>query len=319
MKLLEQTRLDSKTLAWVGGAHILVLLIAFLVPSLMRPKPQEQYITLIPLGTENPGEGRPDSPDNSSGGSPTASGIKAFTPPAPQPPAPSRIETPLEPAARVKPVEAVKPVADEIPLKPVLKKAEPSIKTLKPTPSLATESTPKEIPKPKVKVDLTKVVNKSTAPKAGNNPQSSPSTGTASSSSGLTTSDVEKKLPGKFGSGTGIGSGNSSGERGIKSGQGEGSPGSPNGVENAPWYDTYIGIQLKKNWAQPVAEGALVTSVSVRILADGTVQFMRITKPSGNTAMDQSVVNAVQSVRKLGNPPPPGLPNPYDRVVKFEL
>jgi TonB family protein len=95
--------------------------------------------------------------------------------------------------------------------------------------------------------------------------------------------------------------------------------GDPRGTVDAPWYDSYIGIQLKKNWARPTAEGTLFTLVSVRILADGTVQFVRISRSSGNSSMDQSVVDAVQSVKKLGNPPPPGLPNPYDRVVRFEL
>jgi protein TonB len=322
MSLLEKNRPSSKTLAWVGGLHVLVLLIAFLIPGLFQHKPQEQFITMIPLGTENPGEGRPDSTDTDSGGSPAAGGIQGITPPSPQQvqvPVPAHVQTPVEPPVSLPPVQAIKPVPDPVrqEVKPVVNKVE----TVKPTPAppVVKQDTPKpaEKTKSKVKVDLTKVVSKSSSTTTGNSSQSSNSKTTGTSSSGLSASDVEKKLLGKFGNGTGTGSGDKSGNAGISGGTGNGHIGQPNGIANAPWYDTYVAIQIKKNWTPPPAGGG-VPFISVRILSDGTLEFLRLAKSSGNPELDQSAITAVQSVKKLGNPPPAGLPSPYEKIVEFK-
>jgi TonB family protein len=316
MNMLEQNRPKGKTLAWVGGAHLLVLLIAFLIPALFKAKPKEKFIEMIPLGELDPGQGRPDSPDKDSGGSassapaPLSPSTAINKPPQADPvPIPPVTPPPSAPQPTLAPTAAPTslPQKTTVPKKPEVSAKPPE--KLKPAPTPLTQT--KSSAKPKVVPNLTSVVKKSSSNVASAGAADSLSK-TPGKNSGLSASEIESRLKGTLAKG--------SGNAGVEGGTGQGRLGDPNGQADAPWYDTYIGHQLKKNWQRPAATGpSTETWVSVRILRDGTVQYLRITKASGNPAMDQSVIEAVQSVKKLETPPPANLSFPYDRIVKFEL
>lgn len=323
MKIGFHQQPTARTLAWVTGAHVLIMLIAFIIPTLLKPKAPEKFIELVPLGSLNPGEGKPDSSDLDSGGGGGGGGF--------QEPQPVAEKKPLAPVIKAvdpvppQPVKEIIPVVKKTVPEKVVKAVEPIKEAIVKTPEKTVEKIkplpPQDKPKVKAKIvpNLT-VVNKSgqTAnPSASSSNQNKSSVGAGQ---GLSASDVENKLRGKFGPGSGAGSGPGKGNAGVENGTGQGRLGDPNGVANAPWYDTYIGNQLKQNWVKPTLSGSTIEAwASVRIFPDGSVQFLKLNKSSGVAEMDQSVIAAIESVQKLGTPPPKGLPNPYDRVVKFEL
>lgn len=327
MKLESHSKPSGKTLFWVAGAHVLVLILAFVIPSILKPSPPDKFIQMVPLGSIDPGEGKPDSADQDSGGSMGSKGGGIQGEETPKPPTQPKEElaTP-DPVAIPAQVTRPKPVAPVVPAKPlVVKETVVPLKpekikpVTKPEPISEKPKATEPVTKPKSKItpNLTVVKKEGTATtKASTTNKSNTS---ANTGDGLSASEVETKLRGKFGTGSGDGSGPGKGNAGVEGGTGQGRLGDPNGVANAPWYDIYIGNQLKKNWVRPASGPSIEAWVAVRIYADGTVHYVRLTKTSGNPEMDQSVIDAVQSVQKLGTLPPKGLPNPYDRVVKFEL
>jgi len=329
MKQESHSKPSGKTLAWVAGAHVLVLILAFVIPSILKPSPPDKFIQMVPLGSIDPGEGKPDSADQDSGGSMGSKGGGIQGKETLKPPTQPKAQT-ATPDPVVLPAQVIlpKPVAPVVPAKPiVVKETVVPVKSEKIKPVTKPEPIPEKpkvtepVAKPKSKItpNLTVVKKEGTAT-AKVSGTSKPSANTSNNTGqGLSASDVETKLRGKFGTGSGDGTGAGQGNAGVEGGTGQGRLGDPNGVANAPWYDIYIGNQLKKNWVRPASGPSIEAWVAVRIYADGTVHYVRLTKTSGNPEMDQSVINAVQSVQKLGTLPPKGLPNPYDRVVKFEL
>gem|GEM_PF-5896270 len=105
---------------------------------------------------------------------------------------------------------------------------------------------------------------------------------------------------------------------------GPGGPaGSPNGdsSEKAS-YRALIGQTIKEHWHKPpfASRDHLATSVQIRISPDGSVHFVGISSPSGDSGMDDSVRQAVESVSKISRPLPAGMGNPdYEVVVNFTL
>jgi TonB family protein len=99
-----------------------------------------------------------------------------------------------------------------------------------------------------------------------------------------------------------------------------GSPGSPTGSASGDWYRTLIKNKLEQHWMKPSSGNPnLTATIKIRVLADGTVEYLGMTGSSGDAAMDNSVVSAVRSVGKISPPPPDGFPKPYEDTVIFRL
>lgn len=88
------------------------------------------------------------------------------------------------------------------------------------------------------------------------------------------------------------------------------------------WYFAMVRQTLYDAWLQPSglsAASGLTVHVLIRVERDGTISRRQLVKPSGNAAMDDSVMRAVESVRKL-RPLPDQYRGPYrDITVEFEL
>jgi len=122
--------------------------------------------------------------------------------------------------------------------------------------------------------------------------------------------------PGQY-AGAGIGPGN---RPGLGSGTGTG-PGTGGGLPSEfGWYYLLIKDAMDRAWTQPSQlQGHLNCVVFIRIQRDGTISYVWFDQRSGNPVMDESVLSAVNSVRRI-RPLPPGLGNAYvDIPVAFEL
>ncbi|MCX6897938.1 MAG: TonB family protein [Verrucomicrobia bacterium] len=86
------------------------------------------------------------------------------------------------------------------------------------------------------------------------------------------------------------------------------------------WYYLLIKDAMDRAWTQPSQlQGRLNCVVFIRIQRDGTISYVWFDQRSGNPVMDESVLSAVKSVRRI-RPLPPGLGNAYvDIPVAFEL
>ncbi|MFA6560474.1 MAG: TonB family protein [Verrucomicrobiia bacterium] len=131
----------------------------------------------------------------------------------------------------------------------------------------------------------------------------------------------------KSGPGTGRGSGQYAGAGsgpGSRLGTGSGSgtgPGTGGGLPSEfGWYYLLIKDAMDRAWTQPSQlQGRLNCVVFIRIQRDGTISYVWFDQRSGNPVMDESVLSAVNSVRRI-RPLPPGLGNAYvDIPVAFEL
>ncbi|MCX6909746.1 MAG: energy transducer TonB [Verrucomicrobia bacterium] len=122
--------------------------------------------------------------------------------------------------------------------------------------------------------------------------------------------------PGQY-AGAGTGPGNRPGTGG---GLGTG-PGTGGGLPSEfGWYYRMIKDAMDRAWTQPSQlQGHLTCVVFIRIQRDGTLSGVWFDQRSGNPVMDESVLSAVNSVRRI-QPLPPGLGNAYvDIPVAFEL
>ncbi|MBI3986916.1 MAG: TonB C-terminal domain-containing protein [Lentisphaerae bacterium] len=106
-----------------------------------------------------------------------------------------------------------------------------------------------------------------------------------------------------------------------------GSPilGAGGGMGDPSPYAYYIGLinaRLKEAWRKPGSlstSAGYVTSVFIRIQRDGRLIEKKMIKPSGNTLMDESVMDAVESV-KQADPLPANFRNPVMEItINFEL
>ena len=146
---------------------------------------------------------------------------------------------------------------------------------------------------------------------SGSSGGSGPGTGIGSKSG-----PGKSKGPGQY-AGAGFGPGNRPGTGG---GPGTG-PGTGGGLPSEfGWYYRIIKDAMDRAWTQPSQlQGHLTCIVFIRILRDGTIHNVWFDQPSGNRVMDESVLSAVKSVRRI-QPLPPGLGNAYvDIPVAFEL
>ncbi len=287
-----------RTVLIVFGVH-LVLLLLFGLPLSQCDKPAPiKPVEMIDLGSLRPGPGLP---------SPTSS-------PAPVTPAQpaseiqnqkSKISVPPEPALAEEP-------------EPTPTSAEPKIETpLPPEPKPETVPTPKPeakptpAPKHQVKISTTKK-KVSISPSPASTESKSTST-QARELAGPSASDIKSRLASKIPSEAGGGGG----------GDGAGNAGRPDGVaDDFSWYRALIKQSIQSAWKKPPlpAGEKIYTEVEIKISASGAVTFLRISRPSGDSAMDTSVEQAVRSTPRLAKPLPTGLGSPdYTVIIQFKL
>jgi len=285
-----------RTVLIVFGIHVALLLLFGLPMAQCHKSKPIQPVEIIDLGSIRPGPGLP-SP-NSSPAPATQSQPASEIPnqeskiqnPPPQPtptPEEPKIETPTPPEPKPEPVPTPKPEP--------LPQPEP-----KPTPA----------PKHQVKVSTAKKkVSVSTSPAS----TESKSTSTRSREpAGPSASDIKSRLASKI-----------PGEAGGGGGDGAGNAGRPDGVaDDFSWYRALIKQSIQSAWKKPPipAGEKIYTEVEIKISEFGAVTFLRISRPSGDSAMDTSVEQAVRSTPRLAKPLPAGLGSPdYTVIIQFKL
>ena len=104
---------------------------------------------------------------------------------------------------------------------------------------------------------------------------------------------------------------------------GAGNAGRPDGVaDDFSWYRALIKQSIQSAWKKPPipAGEKISTEVEVKIAPSGAVTFQKISRPSGDPAMDASVEQAVRSTPRLAKPLPNGLGSPdYTVIIQFKL
>jgi len=285
-----------RTVLIVFVIHVGLLLLFGLPMAQCHKSKPIQPVEIIDLGSLRPGPGLPSPTSSPAPATPTqpASEIpkqesKIQNPP-PQPtptPADPKIETPTPPEPKPEPVPTPKPEP--------LPQPEP-----KPTPA----------PKHQVKV--------STAKKKVSVSTSSASTESKSTSTqsrepaGPSASDIKSRLASKI-----------PGEAGGGGGDGSGNAGRPDGVaDDFSWYRALIKQSIQSAWKKPPipAGEKIYTEVEIKISESGAVTFLRISRPSGDSAMDTSVEQAVRFTPRLAKPLPQGLGSPdYIVIIQFKL
>ena len=285
-----------RTVLIVFGIHVGLLLLFGLPMAQCHKSKPIQPVQIIDLGSLRPGPGLPSPTSSPAPATPTqpASEIpnqeSKIQNPVPQPtptPAEPKIETPTAPEPKPEPVPTPKPEP--------LPQPEP-----KPTPA----------PKHQVKVSTAKKkVSVSTSPAS----TESKSTSTQSREpSGPSASDIKSRLASKIPA-----------EPGGGGGDGAGNAGRPDGVaDDFSWYRALIKQSIQSAWKKPPipAGEKIYTEVEIKISEAGAVTFVRISRPSGDPAMDNSVEQAVRSTPRLPKPLPAGLGSPdYTVIIQFKL
>jgi colicin import membrane protein len=206
------------------------------------------------------------------------------------------------------PVEETKPTTkpEPEPEPEPVQKPEPT-----PTQEMKPEPTPLPVPpKPKhqVKVSTTKKKVSVSTPAAESKTSSQKST----TPTGPTASDIQNRLTSKLPA-----------EQGGGGGDGAGNAGRPDGIaDDFSWYRALIKQSIQSAWKKPPipAGEKIYTEVEIKIAPSGAVTFQKISRPSGDPAMDASVEQAVRSTPRLPKPLPAGLGSPdYIVIIQFKL
>jgi TonB family protein len=285
-----------RTVLIVFGLHVGLLLLFGLPMAQCHKSKPIQPVEIIDLGSLRPGPGLP---------SPTSS------------PAPA---TPTQPASEIPNQESK--IQNPVP-QPTPTPAEPKIETPKPpepkpepVPTPKTEPLPQPEPKPtpapkhQVKVSTAK---KKVSVSTTSASTESKSTSTQSREpAGPSASDIKSRLVSKIPA-----------EPSGGGGDGSGNAGRPDGVaDDFSWYRALIKQSIQSAWKKPPipAGEKIYTEVEIKISESGAVTFIRISRPSGDSAMDTSVEQAVRSTPRLAKPLPTGLGSPdYTVIIQFKL
>jgi TonB family protein len=289
-----------RTVLIVVALHVGLLLFVGLPFASCHKPPTIQPVEIIDLGSLRPGPGLPSPTPSSAQNSPTqpASEIqnpksKISVPPEPAP-AEEPEPTPTPPTPEPKPEPKPSPKPEPIPL-PVTKTA--------PIPQPETPA------KHQVKVSTTKKKVSVSSSSPSETKTSSPKFTTPA---GPTASDIKNRLASKLPT-----------EQGGGGGDGTGNAGRPDGVaDDFSWYRALIKQSIQSAWKKPPipAGEKIYTEVEIKIAFDGSVTFIKLSRPSGDPAMDASVEQAVRSTPRLPKPLPPGLGSPdYIVIIQFKL
>ena len=283
-----------RTVLIVFGIHIALLLLFGLPMAQCHKSKPIQPVEIIDLGSLRPGPGLPSptsSPTPATSSQP-ASEIPKQEPKIQNPP-PQTTPTPTEPK-----------IETPTPPEP---KPEP-VSTQKPEPLPQPEPKPTPAPKHQVKVSTAKKKVSVSSP----NQESKTTSQKSSEPPGPSVSDIKNRLSSKIPA-----------EPGGGGGDGSGNAGRPDGVaDDFSWYRALIKQSIQSAWKKPPipAGEKIYTEVEIKISESGAVTFLRISRPSGDSAMDTSVEQAVRSTPRLAKPLPTGLGSPdYIVIIQFKL
>jgi outer membrane biosynthesis protein TonB len=126
------------------------------------------------------------------------------------------------------------------------------------------------------------------------------------------------------GTGTGQGDAHSGSGNATNAGT-KGGPGAAGGSTAAVTaYFKKVEMQFHREWVQPlnVASSSRVVQATARLRAsaDGTVESLKLVKPTGNVEVDRSIEEALQRMKKIDRPPAELLKNDVlDELVEFDL
>ena len=276
-----------RTVLIVFAAHALLLAI-FALPLAQCQKPQPiQLVEMIDLGSLRPGPGLPSPTSSPASVTPAQPASEIQNPK-------SKISVPPEPTP------TPEPEPEPLPEPPPTQKPEP-IPTPTPVPA-----PPK--PKHQVKVSTTKKKVSVSTPAAESKTSSQKST----TPTGPSAADIQNRLSSKIPA-----------ESGGSDGDGAGNAGRPDGIaDDFSWYRALIKQSIQSAWKKPPipAGEKIFTEVEVKIAPSGAVTFQKISRPSGDPAMDASVEQAVRSTPRLAKPLPAGLGTPdYTVIIQFKL
>ena len=290
-----------RTVLIVVGLHVGLLLFVGLPFASCHKPPTIQPVEIIDLGSLRPGPGLPSPASSSSQPTPSQ-------PPSEIPNQESKIQNPPPQSS---PAEEPEPT-------PTLPTPEPKPE---PKPSPKTEPTPlpvtKPVPTPQPETPAKHQVKVSTTKKKVSISSTSPAESKTSSPkstapAGPTASDIKNRLASKLPA-----------EEGGGGGDGAGNAGRPDGVaDDFSWYRALIKQSIQSAWKKPPipAGEKIYTEVEIKIAFDGSVTFIKLSRPSGDPAMDASVEQAVRSTPRLAKPLPSGLGSPdYIVIIQFKL
>ncbi len=284
-----------RTVLIVVALHVGLLFFVGLPFASCHKPPTIQPVEIVDLGSLRPGPGLPSPTSSSSQPTPSQ-------PPSEIPNQESKIQNSPPQSS---PAEEPEPT-------PTPPTPEPTPKT-EPTPLPVTKPAP--IPQPEtpakhqVKVSTTKkkVSVSSTSPS-----ESKTSSPKSTAPAGPTASDIKNRLASKLPA-----------EEGGGGGDGAGNAGRPDGVaDDFSWYRALIKQSIQSAWKKPPipAGEKIYTEVEIKIAFDGSVTFIKLSRPSGDPAMDTSVEQAVRSTPRLPKPLPAGLGSPdYTVIIQFKL
>jgi len=284
-----------RTVLIVFGIHVGLLLFFGLPMAQCHKSKPIQPVEIIDLGSLRPGPGLP---------SPTSSPVPA-TPSQPT----SEIKNPKSEktvAPELAPIEETKPTPEPEPEPEPVQKPEPT-----PTPEVKPEPTPIPVP-PKAKHQVKVSTAKKKVSVSSPNQESKTTSQKSSEPPGPSVSDIKNRLSSKIPA-----------EPSGGGGDGSGNAGRPDGVaDDFSWYRALIKQSIQSAWKKPPipAGEKIYTEVEIKISESGTVTFLRISRPSGDSAMDTSVEQAVRSTPRLAKPLPSGLGSPdYTVIIQFKL
>lgn len=286
-----------RTVLIVFGIHLGLLLFLGLPFAQCHKTPPLKPVEMIDLGSLRPGPGLP---------SPTSSSAQ----PSPTKPAPEiqnqKSEVPVTP--KPTPVEETKPIPTPEPEPEPVQKPEPT-----PTPEVKPAPTPLPVPpKPKHQVKVSATKKKVSVSTSTASTESSASSTQSREPAGPSASDIKNRLASKIPR-----------EVGGGGGDGAGNAGRPDGIaDDFTWYRALIKQCIQSSWKKPPipAGEKIYTEVEIKISESGAVTFLRISRPSGDPAMDISVEQAVRSTPRLPKPLPAGLGSPdYTVIIQFKL
>ena len=284
-----------RTVLIVFGIHVGLLLLFGLPMAQCHKSKPIQPVEIIDLGSLRPGPGLPSPTSSPTPATQSQPSSEIQNPKSEKPVAP-------EPA----PIKETKPIPAPEPEPEPIQKPEPT-----PTPEVKPEPTPLPVtPKPKHQVKVSTAKKKVSV--SSPNQESKTTSQKSSEPPGPSVSDIKNRLSSKIPA-----------EPGGGGGDGSGNAGRPDGVaDDFSWYRALIKQSIQSAWKKPPipAGEKIYTEVEIKISESGAVTFIRISRPSGDSAMDTSVEQAVRSTPRLAKPLPTGLGSPdYTVIIQFKL
>ena len=294
-----------RTVLIVVGLHLGLLLFVGLPFASCHKPPPIQPVEIIDLGSLRPGPGLPSPTSSSSQPTPSQ-------PPSEIPNQESKIQNPPPQSSPAEEPEPTPTPPTPEPTPDPKPEPKPSPKT-EPTPLPITKPVPTPQPETPAKHQVKVSTTKKKVPVSSTSPSETKTSSPKSTAPvGPTASDIKNRLASKLPA-----------EQSGGGGDGAGNAGRPDGVaDDFSWYRALIKQSILSAWKKPPipAGEKIYTEVEIRIAFDGSVTFIKLSRPSGDPTMDASVEQAVRSTPRLPKPLPPGLGSPdYIVIIQFKL